>query len=430
MALVDRIARQRRSNEIRRADPVTLEEFGYLLGRGAGTAHKTRAGVSMSSNRALGISAWYSGVRYISETVAGLPCKTFRDNAGERLERADASWKRAPWAGPDGRPIVVWFGLVEFWMMSLLHKGNAFAYKLRNPLGQVVGLVPVHPERVKVGRASDGTKVFVVDNDTENPYTAREILHVPGLSYDGVVGLNPIEVHAESLGLVAAADEYAGRAMDGNHLRAYLTFDKTLTTEQANAMKAQWDRMHRGLVNANEIAVIGGGAEYKTIDLDPQQLQLLESRKFGVTEVARILRLTPHKLYDLERATFSNIEQQAIEDVIDGIRPWCTRIEAWVNSDPDLLPSRNFIEWELEGLLRGDIKSRYEAYSAGIAGGFLQPAEPRAKENLPYVEGSEFLLRPLNMTAYGPDSPATPADPTPADTPQGAPDAPTPPAAA
>lgn len=400
MGLVDRVNAQLRQPEAVRSDPITMEEFGYLLGRDNGNAVSTRSGVTMSAKRALGISAWYSGVRYISESVAGLPVHTFRDANGTRTRRADAPWLRRP----DDED--TWHGWAEFTMMSLLHKGNAYSFKIRNPLGQVVGLRKLHPDRVRPGRSpSTGRKVFEIDGRTDVAFTSREILHIPGLSYDGVVGLNPIQTLSEPLGNVAAADSYAGAAFgNGDHVRAYLSVPKILTEPEAERMQALWQKMHRGLVTAHELAVLGGGAEYKTIGLDPQQTQLLETRKFGVDEVARILRLPPHKLYDLERATFSNIEHQSIEAVTDGIRPWVQRIEAWVNIDPDLLPARNFIELELEGMLRGDTKSRFEAYSVGIAGGFLMPAEPRRKENLPYIEGSEFLQRPLNMTTYGPDA--------------------------
>src|SRR5207253_8436781 len=109
----------------------------------------------------------------------------------------------------------------------------------------------------------------------------------------------------------------------------------------------------------HRFAVLGNGAEYKTVDLDPSALQLLETRKFSIDEMARIIGVPPHKLYELDRATFSNIEHQAIEATTDSIRPWVVRIEGWINFDPDLMPARNFLEMELEGLLRGDIETRY-----------------------------------------------------------------------
>ncbi len=397
MALIDRVAEQR--DATRSADPISAQEFGYLLGQSRGNIAKSRSGVAVSAQRALGVTAWYSGVRYIAETMAGLPCKTYRDGPNGRVQRADPSWKRKPDVEQ------VWFGLVESWLMSLLHRGNAYSFKLRNPAGQVVGLRFIHPDRVRPGQAADGTKVFQLDGRDDLAFTTREILHIPGLSYDGVCGLNPIQVHADGIGAIAAADQLAGTFLGkGDHTRAYLSVPQTLTNEQASQMKDQWERAHRGLTNANEFGVLGGGAEYKTIGLNPEETQLLETRKYGVAEVSRMLRLPPHKLYDLDRATFSNIEQQSIEAVVDGIRPWCTRIESWVNDDPDLTPPRNFIEFELEGLLRGDSAARSTAYQSAITGGWMTPAEVRRLENLPYIEGSDFLQRPMNFVTFGPDA--------------------------
>lgn len=282
--------------------------------------------------------------------------------------------------------------------MSLLHRGNAFGYKLRDTLGRVVGLRPVHPDRVKVGRADDGTKVFKVGEDA---FTAREILHIPGLSYDGVCGLDPISLHRGALGVAAAADEFASRFFNqGDHTRAYIAVPQTLTAEQANETKRQWERFHRGMANAHELGVLGNGAEYRTVGLDPEQTQLLQTRQFEVTEIARVLRIPPHKLYDLTRATFSNIEHQAIEAVVDSIRPWVVRIEAHLNNDPDLLPGRGqFVEFELEGLLRGDTATRYAAYSHAVGRPWMTGDEARRLENLPPLPGLDVVAEQGNAPA-------------------------------
>ncbi len=386
--------------EARRSDPVTMEEFGYLLGQRGGNSVRTKAGVTVGPRRALGISAWYRGVSYLTNTLASLPMHTYRTVGDSRSRRAAPLWLERP----DGE--LPRFGLVEQWMMALLHKGNAFNFKIRSGSGQVVGLRPLHPDRVKVGLSSDGTKVFQLDNRDDIGFTRREILHIPGLGDDGLVGLNPIQYHAESLGLVTAADEYAARYFGkGAHLRAYISLPGTIEPDQADRLKAQWERFHSG-INADEFGVLGNSAEYKTISLDPQQTQLLETRKFGVTEIARILGVTPHKLYDLERATFSNIEHQAIESVTDSIRPWAVRIEAYVNFDRDLLagvdPVRNFVEFELDGLLRGDLKSRNEAHLASTGRPWRTTNEIRRLDNQPPLPGGDVLIAPLN---YGPVNP-------------------------
>lgn len=408
MAIVDRVERRRAERDLVRSfgpDAVSMEEFGYLLGQGRGNSYRTKAGLTVGPKGALGISAWWRGTRYLTETVAGLPAHTFQDRAGQRSRRADPAWRTKPDVETP------WFALIEHWMMSLLHKGNAYAFKLRNQNGQVVGLRALHPDRVVPGMASDGTKVFEIDQNREYGYTRREVLHIPGFSYDGVVGLNPIQAHAETLGLVKAADEYAARHFgQGSHLRAYISLPQKLTSTEADALKARWELFHNGMANASSFGVLGNGAEYKTVSLDPQQTQLLETRKYNVTEIARILGVVPHKLYDLERATYSNIEHQAIEAVTDGIVPWVVRFEAFMNFDEDLTAAGNFLEFQVEGLLRGDTQTRYEAYSKAIGGPWMAGNEARRLENLPPVDGLDEVLAPLNMKAVGAGEAATPLE--------------------
>lgn len=394
--LVDRIAAARASSEVVRADPVSMEEFSHLLGASNGNSIQTKAGTSVGPRRVLGLTAWYSGVRYLAETMASLPIHTYRDTAGTRVRRADPPWV----SKPDVE--LPWFQLIEFSMMALLHKGNAFAFKLRNGADQVVGLRELHPDRVTTGVAPDGTKRFMVDRN-EYPFSTREIFHVPGLGYDGRIGINPIQHQADSLGAIAAADDYAGRFFGaGTHLGGIIQIGQPLTSEQREQTRDEWEAFHQGLVNAHRTAVLSNGSTYNRISLDAASSQLLESRQFGVTEIARILRIPPHKLYDLTRATFSNIEHQSIEAVVDSIRPWAERLEAHLNFDPDLVARGSFVEFELEGLLRGDAAARASYYSSGVAGGWLAPITAARLENKPAPEELDYYLRPLNSVVIKP----------------------------
>jgi len=407
MALLDRVAANLSSGggDAVRADPVSLEEFGYLLGAANRSVTRSKAGVDVGPKRVLGISAWYSGVRYLAETIAGLPVHTYRDTPAGRLRRADPQWKRQPDVEQ------TWFGLVEAMMMSLLHKGDSFSFKMRNPVGQVVGLREIHPDRVTVGQAPDGTKRFLVDHD-ETVYTTREILHIPGLAYNGRRGLNPIQTAADALGGIAAVEDYTQRFFaNGTHVGGVISFEKPLDSTAVKRLRAEWDEFHQGLRTAHQTGVLSAGARYDRISLDAKDTQLLEERQYGVTEVARLLRIPPHKLYDLTRATFSNIEHQSIEAVVDSIRPWLTRLEAWVNADPHLLPAGNFIEFQIEGLLRGDAASRAQFHNAGITGGWQTPAGAARLENLPAPAELDYYLRPLNMAVIREGQPdQVPAD--------------------
>jgi len=391
MMLADRVTA--RTTEVRNnADPVSLEEFGALLGQTSGTQMKSRAGTSVSAKRALGISAWYSGVRYISEVVAGLPVHRYRDTPGGRERRADPEWMQRP---DVEQP---WYGFVEFVLMSLLHRGNSLAFKLRAPSGQVIGLREIHPDRATIGQAPDGTKRFLIDHN-ETIYTTRNILHIPGLAYDGRVGMNPIQYAADVLGSAAATDEYAARFFSNNtNLGGIISVEHAMTQAEAKDLKAEWEQFHQGILHAHRTGVLSKGARYDRVTLNAEDAQLIQARQYGVLEIARLLRLPPHKLYELSRATFSNIEHQSIEAITDGIQPWCERLEAFINFDPDLTPPRTFIEFQLEGRLRGDTKSRFDAYRSAIGGPWMSTNEGRRLENLPPVEGGDVVLRPLAMT--------------------------------
>lgn len=397
MSFLDRVGARHERMVSRTADPVTMEEFDRLLGQSSGRQVQSRSGVAVSTERALGISAWYRGARWLSETVASLPVHTYRKTPNGRVRRANPLWMDAP------AHDLPWFGLSEFLMMSLIHRGNAFAWKQRNAAGQVAGLSPVHPDSVAFGLAN-GSKVFEIETKAGDkiPATTYELLHIPALSTDGYFGLDPIRAFAHGLGTVAAADEFAARFYsNGANVSGYITIPGKLNQDEADRLKEQWDRLHKGLTHAHEFGVIGDGAEYHTIGLDAEQTQMLASRKHGVTEVARMLGVVPHKLYDLERATFSNIEHQAIEAVTDGIRPWVSRIEAWVNSDRTLMVPRNYVEHELEGLLRGDIKTRYAAYSLATGGPWMEGNVPRRLENLPERPELDRVLQPLYQSVAG-----------------------------
>lgn len=405
MGMLDKVATERaRRSGMDRADPVTLEEFGALLSRSRGFV-KSRTGITVTDDRALGLTAWWSGVRYLTETVASLPLHIYRTTGRSRVRRADPPWLERPDVELSR------FQLLEFYMFCMLHRGNFFAFKNRDGLERVVGLRILHPDRVRVGQASDGTKVFEVRNDNDQPVglTTREVLHITGMSKDGIVGMNPIRVHAESLGIAAAADQFAGSYFSSaSHPSGVISVNEELTEPEANRLKAEWERFHQGLRNAQQVGVLSKGSTYSSISLKAEDAQLLQSRQYGVIEVARILRVPPHKLYELSRATFSNIEQQAIEGVMDSIRPWLVRFEAAVRFDRDLLARGTYAEFLVEGLYRGDIKTRYEAYRNALHGGWMEPAEIREKENLNEIPGTHYLNVPLNMMQIGPDAPEVP----------------------
>jgi HK97 family phage portal protein len=324
--------------------------------------------------------------------VASLPAFKYANVAGGRERRPDPLWMEAPDVE------LPWFQWVELTMMALLHKGNAYSFKVRNMAGQVVGLRELHPDRITVGVAPDGAKRFLVDQDPY-VYTCRDILHIPGLAYDGRIGLNPIQVMAESLGVIVASDDYTGRFFGtGTHVGGVISVAEPQTKDQLDAKRAEFAAFHEGLINAHKTLVLSQGSTYSRLALNADDAQLLESRQFGISEISRMLRIPPHKLYDLTRATFSNIEHQSIEAATDSIRPWLVRIEAHINFDRDLVPSPDeFVEFELDGLLRGDAVARAAANTAEIQGGWATPQMVARRQNYPAPDELNYYLRPLNM---------------------------------
>jgi HK97 family phage portal protein len=256
-----------------------------------------------------------------------------------------------------------------------------------------------------------------VDRDPTE-YTSREVLHIPGLAFAGRFGINPVRNFSEALGTIAAADEYASRFFgSGSHMGGLISVPQVLKEGEREALRQEWDQFHAGLLNAHRTGVLSKGATYTRISLDAASAQLLETRNYGIDEVSRMLRIPPHKLYDLSRATFSNIEHQAIEAVTESIRPWVVRIEAAINSDPDLVQPGHYIEASLEGLLRGDSAARVAYINGGIQGGWMTPARGARLENLPAPPELEYYQRPLNVAVIREGQPEQTGDTTSGDAP-------------
>lgn len=377
----------------RRGESVSQEEFAAALAGGSAKG-------SITDARALGLAAWYSGVRYLAESLAYLPVRAFRGSGDNRSPRDLPLWLRTPEKDPTGRPLMTRGRLLESWMVSLLHRGNGYGWKLRDNVGRVDRMRYLHPDRVKKIRMEGTTKIFTVDMDGRGgirEVTSREIFHIVGLSSNGVEGISPIEAHGQNLGIAVSADEFAGKYFDqGAMLSAYIQLTKS-TRKELPELKAEFEEFYEGINNAHKGAVLSAGAEYVTVPLNAKDTQILEARGWSVLEIARILRVPPHKLYDLTRATFSNIEQQAIEAVGDGPRVWAERFEEQVSADPDLLPSSDEIEFNLDALTRGDTAAEVSAIHSGIQDGYVSLADARRARGLPEAPGMDVVYRPANV---------------------------------
>ncbi len=386
MSALGRMLNRRTST---RAEALSQEEFAAALAGGSAKG-------DVSQKRALGLAAWYSGVRYLAESLAYLPIHTFRGDPELGRHRELPSWLRMPEADRTGHPIMTRGRLIELWMVSLLHRGNAYGWKIRDIMGRVVELRYIGPDRVKP-QIENGEKVFRVDTTGKGHWitvTATEIFHLIGLGDDGVVGLSPISYHAQNLGIAVSADVFAGKYFEkGTLLSSYVQLTKP-TRKPIEDIRKEFEDFFSGIDKAHVSAVLSADAEYKTVSLNAKDTQILEARQWSVLEIARILRVPPHKLYDLSRATFSNIEQQSIEGVQDGPRVWAERFEEQISADPDLLPGNGRIKFDLNELTRGDSAAEVAALHSGIQDGYVSLADARKKRGLGEAPGMDVVYRP------------------------------------
>jgi HK97 family phage portal protein len=312
-------------------------------------------------------------------------------------------------------------------MFHLLLWGNAYVEKIRNPLGSIIALRPINPARVKPrlfkpGEGDPNAKVYEVKgvgrSQTVEPYTNYEIMHVPGPGYDGLMGLSPIGVARQSVGISLAAEELAATLYgNGNLMSGVLSTDVKLDQGQADMLKARWREKVQGSRHAHDIAVLDAGTKFTPTSMPPEDAQFLQTRRWQTIEIARLYGIPPHLLGDVEKSTSwgTGIEQQNLAFVAYTLRPWLNRIEQRVTREI-VEPSTQYAEFLVDGLLRGDSAQRAASYVSGIQWGYLTRNEVRVKENLQPLEGLDEPLTPLNMAKGDAQGPLVPQEAPPAPT--------------
>ena len=359
------------------------------------------AGPIVSETGAIGtMVAVYRAISLLSGLVAGLPFKSYR-----YADKTEVLVRPLINPGYDRTPFELW----ETVMVHLLGWGNAYVHKERNGFGAIENLVPINPARVKPkyfkpGELADqAVKVFEVKQADGSlvPMTNFELMHIPGMSYDGLIGLSPVGVARRAIGTQMAADDLAARMYaNGNMIGGILTTDRALSQQQADAIKARWRDKMQGSRHAHDVAVMDAGMSFTPTTLAPEEAQFLQTRRWQTIEIARVFGIPPHLLGDVERTTSwgTGIEQQNIAFVAYTLRPWLTRIEQRVSFQV-VTPKTQFAEFEINGLLRGSAPERAQFYANGIQWGWLTRNEARIKENLVPITGLDEPLTPLNMVA-------------------------------
>lgn len=367
------------------------------------TAQINAAGVHVDDSSALRVSAVYACVRIIAGAIGGLPFHVYRVNGKEQERFNNHPLYRVIRHEPNPQ-----LSAVVFWetvAMHILLAGNHFSLIARNRSGEPLGLVPLKPSRVDVDERNGRLIYFVCfDDGTWAGYDQDDILHIPGVGWDGRRGLSVIRsVGQNSIGTALAADEYSGKFFANDSTpRGYIRFPdgKKLTEDQARIIRDYWLEKHQGLGNAHMPAFIPDGGEFKEIQMSAEDSQLIETRKFQVKDIARIFGVPPHMIGDTESSSSwgTGIEQQSIGFVQYTLKPHLTRIEQEVNRKL-FRSDEYFAEFNVSGLLRGDIKGRNEAYKIALGGnqqvGYMTVNEVRALENLPPIDGGDDLYKPV-----------------------------------
>jgi HK97 family phage portal protein len=379
--------------------PLTAERLVDYLDYGGGSA--STSGVRINQSNAMQIGAVWACVRIIAETVASIPLIVY--------QRKEKGKDRAPTHAlypilhdqPNDEMTAMQFR--ELMQSHLLLWGNCYAEIEMNGAGSVIGLWPLMPDRTQVYR-KDGQKYFVtrLPDGTMKPLAADRVFHIPGLGFDGLKGYSPIDMARNSLGLSVAAEEFGARFFEKGAVASMVVEHPKVLSPTASAnLQRSLTEAHSGLSRQHRLMLLEEGMKATQIQIPNNNAQFLETRKFQVTEIARIFRVPPHMLADLDRATFSNIEQQSIEFVTHAIRPWLVRWEQAITKD--LLGERErkvfYPEHLVDGLLRGDIAARYQAYAVGRQWGWLSADDIREYENqnpLPDGQGEIYLI-PANM---------------------------------
>lgn len=364
------------------------------------------SGVNVGPDSSLAQATVYSCVRVLTETVAMLPIHLYQAKSEDDRKKAVGHplykilhIRPNRWQTP--------FSFKEMMMGHALLRGNAYAQIVRDGAGDVQEIIPLHPDRVKVMIDSDDMPVYQVTFRSGRTVMMRadEVVHFHGLSSNGYVGVTPITLHRDTIGLALATQEFGSRLFsNGARPSGVIKFpkdSKPLSKEGFDRLKTSWEQAHGGLSNANKTAILEYGAEWQSLGMTSEDAQFLDTRKMQRTEICAIFRVPPHMVMELEFATFSNIEHQYIQFLIGGLGPWITRFEQALmraclsTSEQD---EGYYVNFNPDAILRGDTKSRYEAYSVATGGQpWMTQNEIRKKENMNPIDGGDELKAPLNM---------------------------------
>ena len=367
------------------------------------------SGKTVTERSAMQMTAVYSCVRILAEAIAGLPLHlyTYKEDGGKEKAIGHPLYLLLH---DEPNPEMSSFVFRETLMTHLLLWGNAYAQIIRNGKGEVVALYPLMPNRMTVDRDSSGQLFYSYQMNNSDAPTMKtgtvilkpsDVLHIPGLGFDGLVGYSPIAMAKNAIGLAIATEEYGAKFFANGATPGGL-LEYPGTVKDPDRVRESWNKGFSGSQNAGKVAILEEGMKYTPISIAPEQAQFLETRKFQINEIARIFRVPPHMVGDLEKSSFSNIEQQSLEFVKYTLDPWVVR---WEQSLSRALftpeeKKQYFFKFNVEGLLRGDYQSRMNGYATARQNGWMSANDIRELENLdriPAEEGGDLYLINGNM---------------------------------
>ncbi len=353
-------------------------------------------GIAVNEESAMQLSAVFAAVRVISETMASLPWGVKQTTDGIIVE-ADAHPVNQLIHAPN--QLMTDFTFRETCQAHLCLHGNAFIAIKRDAAGNPIRLIPIQPQRVAV-KIYEDQKFYQIDD--KETFDDSEMIHLVGLGFDGIKGKSVLEAARQSIGLGLAADRFGGSFFgNGANVSAVLTHPARLSDEAYKRLLRSWTQRNTGMDNAHKTAILEEGMKIEKMSISPQDSQFIATRQFGVVDIARFFRVPLAYLGSIENSsTRANIEEQGIQFQRNTILPWVKRWEAEFNRKL-FTGSDYFIRFNMDGLLRGDIRSRYEAYTKGRQWGWISANDVRKLENLPPIDGGDAYLQPLNMTEVG-----------------------------
>jgi HK97 family phage portal protein len=362
--------------------------YQSIFSQGGDFGFETQSGVNINGNTAYEIVAFFSAVSLISDTISTLPLDAFKRIDGERSPyRPKPLWIEQPDIDTTRQ---AHYGSV---VASLLVFGNSYTRVFRDNRGDVVNLVALDPTKMEVRRSAIGRKMFIYA-DEPKPLSSDEIIHIIDLATPGsLTGLSRVDKLKDALGVATALQSYAARFFsNGASTNGIIEYPGELTAEEAKDLRDGFDSRHRGLRRSHKTGVLSGGAKYVNTSVSNDQAQFLDSRRFAVEEVARAFNIPLHMLGIPDTASYASVEQNNLQFISHTLRPILEKLE-WAYSR--ILPDGVFIKFNFSALLRGDLQSRYQAYSIATQAGFKSINEIKKLEDEPLVRGGDAFRVPL-----------------------------------